>query len=547
MGSNPILSVHNSMLSSAVSSNSSRQVRVRVAPSPTGTMHLGLARTALFNWLFARHHHGKFVLRIDDTDAERNLGEVLVPILTGLRWLGIDWDEGPETDGPHAPYYQSKRTARHREVVAQLLKRGAAYLDYATAAETSAEREEAIVQKRPTRYSRRWMAESEEKRAQFEAQGRQAVVRLKMPSEGRLVIDDLVRGNVEFDWALEQDHVIQRADGSCLYHLASAVDDHDFDISHVIRAEEHLSNTPRQVFIFQAMGWEVPQFAHLPFVAEPGTKNKLSKRKLDRYLRNKDFADLVAHGRKVAESTGREVHADALNPVSVQFYETVGFLPDAVVNYLVLLGWALDDRTEEFTREELIRDFSLARVNKSPSSFDPVKLMAFQTRQMMALPVERRAALAMPFLVRAGALEEPVSTEAWRRVERIVDAAGDRIKVAADILDYTDFFADDERLVYDEKAFGKRVCRPGAVELLRKLRDELAGAPEFEAGRVEKVVSAFVEAEGVRMGDVIHALRVAATGRAVGFGMYETLSILGQESTLRRIDRAVARAEKMEG
>jgi glutamyl-tRNA synthetase len=545
MGSNPILSVHKPMLTSAVSSHASRPVRVRVAPSPTGAMHLGLARTALYNWLFARHHRGTFVLRIDDTDAERNLEEVLAPILRGLRWLGIDWDEGPETDGPHAPYYQSRRTARHREVVGQLLQCGAAYLDYASADETSAEREAAIAQKRSTRYSRAWMADTPEKRRQFEAEGREAVVRLKMPSEGGLSIDDLVRGKVEFDWALEQDHVIQRADGSCLYHLASAVDDHDFGISHVIRAEEHLSNTPRQVFIFQSMGWQVPKFAHLPYVAEPGSKNKLSKRKLDQYLRNKDFADLVAHGRKVAESTGVDINADALNPVSVEFYEKVGFLPDAVVNYLVLLGWALDDRTEEFTREDLIEVFSLDRVNRSPSSFDPAKLMAFETRQMMALPVERRAALALPFLVRAGVVADPASAEVRLKVERMVGAAGDRIKVAADILDYMDFFAEDDGLAYDEKAFRKRVCRPGAVGLLRRMGGEIAGVPEFEPDRLEQVVSAFVDREGMKIGDIIHALRVAVTGKAVGFGMYDTLAILGRESTLSRIDRAIARAEQM--
>jgi len=508
-------------------------------------MHLGLARTALYNWLFARQHHGKFVLRIDDTDAERNLQEVLAPILRGLRWLGIDWDEGPETDGPHAPYYQSQRTARYREVVDKLLQRGAAYLDYATAAETAAEREAAIAQKRPVRCSRRWTADEPEKRAKFEAEGRRPVVRLKMPGEGSLAVDDLVRGKVEFEWALEQDHVIRRADGSCLYHLASAVDDHDFEISHVIRAEEHLSNTARQVFIFQAMGWQVPAFAHLPFVAEPGSRNKLSKRRLGQYLHNKDFADLVAHGRRVAESTGPGAEADAMNPVSVEFYERVGFLPDAVVNYLVLLGWALDDRTEEFTREELILSFSLDRVNKSPSSFDPAKLMAFQTRQMMALPVAERATLTMPFLVRAGSVADPASAEVRHRVERIVGAAGDRIKVGADILDYTDFFAEDDELAYDDRALRKRVYKPGAAGLLRRLRDELAGVQGFEADRLEQVVSAFVASEGIKIGDIIHALRVAVTGKAVGFGMYDALAILGRESALRRIDRAILLTEQM--
>ncbi|MHC4180940.1 MAG: glutamate--tRNA ligase, partial [Planctomycetota bacterium] len=235
-------------------------VRTRFAPSPTGYLHIGGVRTALFCWLFARRNQGRFILRIDDTDRQRNVEEALQPILEGLRWLGIDWDEGPGVDGPYAPYYQSQRAENHRAAAERLLAAGAAYYDYATAEEIQAEREAALREKRPFVYSRRFMAETPEDRARFEAQNRQAVVRLKMPREGTLVVNDLVRGEVEFQWAREQDHVIQRADGSCLYHLASAVDDHDLAITHVIRAEEHLSNTPRQVFIAQSLGYPLPEY-----------------------------------------------------------------------------------------------------------------------------------------------------------------------------------------------------------------------------------------------------------------------------------------------
>ena len=265
--------------------------------------------------------------------------EALEPILRGLRWLGLDWDEGPEVGGPHAPYYQSQRSARHQAAVEELLKRGAAYRDYATPEEIRAEREAAEQEKRDFRYSRRWMAETPAEQARFEAQGRKPVVRLKMPHQGTLVIEDLVRGRVEVEWAREQDHVIQRADGSCLYHLASVVDDHDFEITHVIRAEEHLSNTPRQVFILEALGYERPQYAHLPFVAEPGSKTKLSKRKLDKYLKNRDFAQLVEHGRKIAAAMGLQPNPDTFNPVITDFYQQVGYLPEAILNYLALLGW----------------------------------------------------------------------------------------------------------------------------------------------------------------------------------------------------------------
>ena len=223
-----------------------------------------------------------------------------------------------------------------------------------------------------------------------------------MPDEGLLAVDDLIRGRVEFRWAQEQDHVIQRTDGSCLYHLASVVDDYDFQISHVIRAEEHLSNTPRQVFIAQALGYALPEYAHLPFVAEPGSRNKLSKRKLEKYLKNPDFKHLMEHGLKIAHAIGIHTSPETFNPVITDFYEQVGYLPDALVNYLALLGWSMDDRNEHFTRAELVEHFSLERVNKAPASFDPQKLWAFEDRHMQAVPVERKAELALPFLRRAG-------------------------------------------------------------------------------------------------------------------------------------------------
>jgi glutamyl-tRNA synthetase len=522
--------------------STTHKVRVRIAPSPTGTIHLGLARTALYNWLFARRHHGSFVLRIDDTDTERNVAESLQPILEGLRWLGLDWDEGPEVGGPHAPYYQSERVARHREAVGELLRLGHAYRDYATPEEVKAEREAALAAKLNWRYSRRWMAEDDDQARRFEAEGRNAVVRLKTPSEGKLAIDDLVRGRVEFDWGLEQDHVVQRADGSCLYHLANVVDDHDFEISHVIRAEEHLPNTPRQVFIARSLGWAVPQYAHLPYVAEPGSRNKLSKRKVKQYLKNPDFADLVAHGRRIALALGREVSDEAVNPVALEFYRDTGFLPETLVNYLALLGWSLDDRTEEFELADLVRGFTLERVNRAPASFDPAKLVAFQVRRMMALPVERRVELVLPFLERAGRVRKPVDDEVRARVTAIVQSAGDRIKVAGDILDYGEFFVATADLDYDRKAFDKQLRRPGAAELLAELRGRLEVAPDFRAAALESELGAFVGERGIKPADVVHALRVAVTGKAIGFGLFETLEILGREACLERIGRAIAEA-----
>lgn len=518
-------------------------VRTRFAPSPTGYLHIGGVRTALFNWLFAKGQGGQFILRVDDTDQQRNVEAALAPILDGFRWLGLDWDEGPEVGGPHAPYYQSQRGVKYQAAVDALLAKGAAYRDFATTEEIQVEREAAQQQGEQFTYSRRWMAETDADAERFQAEGRAGVVRLKMPREGELVLNDLIRGEIRFQWAREQDHVIQRADGSCLYHLATVVDDYDMQISHVIRAEEHLSNTPRQVFIYQQLGHPLPEFAHLPYVAEPGSKNKLSKRKLDKYLKNRDFAQLKEHGESIAERLGKSVDADTFNPVIVEFYRQIGFLPDALLNYLMLLGWSLDEQTEEFSREEMLKHFSLERVNKAPASFDPQKLWAFQDRAMQRLPMKQKVAKTLPFLQRAGLVSDPPSCDSGPYLTQILTAAGDRIKVAGDVLDYADFYVADDQLVFDEKTLDKRVRKPeGAAGLLTEFRGQLAVAEPFTAEELERLLKNFVEAKGIKIGDIVHAVRVAVTGKAVGFGLFETLAILGRERCLARIDRALSLA-----
>ena len=518
-------------------------VRTRFAPSPTGFLHIGGVRTALFNWLFARGRGGQFLLRIDDTDAVRNVDAALAPILHGFRWLGIDWDEGPEIGGPCGPYFQSQRGDLYRAAIEQLLASGAAYADYAKPDELQAERTAAEKSGTNFRYSRKWRADSDEDAQRFEAEGRQRVVRLAMPSDGDVVVEDLVRGKVKFDWAREQDHVIARGDGTPLYHLASVVDDHAMQISHVIRAEEHLSNTPRQIFIAQQLGYPLPQFAHLPFVAEPGSKNKLSKRKLDKYLKNRDFAQINDHGQRIAERIGFTVEASTFNPVIVDFYEQVGYLPDALLNYLLLLGWSLDDSTEDFSRDEMIEAFSLERVTKAAASFDPKKLMAFQDRAMQRLPVKQKVARCVEFLQQADLIASPPPCETAPLVTQVIEAAGDRIKVAGDVLEFDEFFVSDDELVYDTKAFEKRITKPdNAVSLLTKYRDELANCEPFDAEALDAHLHEFVEREDVAIGQIIHAIRVAVTGKAKGCGMFETLAILGRERCLARIARALALA-----
>jgi glutamyl-tRNA synthetase len=473
-------------------------VRTRFAPSPTGYLHIGGVRTALFNWLFARRHGGQFILRIDDTDAERNVVEALAPILHGFRWLGIDWDEGAEIGGPNGPYYQSEKLQRYQAAVRELIERGCAYED-------------------------------------------QGAVRLKMPREGYCEFFDHVRLEMKVPWSAEKDHVIQRANGSCLYNLASVVDDFDLKITHVIRAEEHLSNTPRQIFILRSLGYPQPEYAHLPVVAAPGGKEKLSKRKLPDYLKNPDFRGAYDRALAIARAIGLKPSADTFNPVIVDFYEQLGYLPHAILNYIVRLGWSKDETSEIFSRDEMIHDFSLERVGGGAAAFDIKKLNATQEHYMQQVPLDRKVEMCLPFLVRAK-LIDPASETVRQRVCQIIQAAAHRIVIAGDVLDYAYFFVADDALAYDEKAFEKHLRKPaGAKDLLRDLGQLLSGLPVFDPAVLEGAVKALVEARGVKLGQANQAMRVAVTGKDTGFGTYETLALLGKQRCLARIERALAR------
>ena len=517
-------------------------VRTRFAPSPTGYLHIGGVRTALFNYLFARKHGGQFILRIDDTDQQRNVAEAMQPILDGFKWLGLNWDEGAEVGGPHGPYYQSQKLGRYQDAVKELLAKGLAYWDYATPEETKAEMDAAEKEKRPKITSRRWMAATDADRARFEAEGRKGAVKAKMPREGVCRFHDHIRGDVEVAWATEQDTVIQRSDGSVTYNLANVVDDFDMRITHVIRAEEHLSNTPRQIFMLEGLGYPRPEYAHVPFVAEPGSKNKLSKRKIAQYLKNPDFKKVYDHAKAIADKGGLATTPESFNPVLVEFYEQVGYLPDAIVNYLLLLGWSLDGTTEFFTREEMVREFSLERVNKAAASLDVKKLFAFQERYMQAVPAAEKIDRSLPFLVRAGLVTDPDAARPV--VAQIVEAAGPRLKVFGDILDYDDFFLPDNQLPFDPKALDRHLRNAPGSGWIGELRQVVADAEPFDAATLKSRVEAFIQAKGVKPIPVTQTLRVAVTGKEVGFGVYETLAILGRQRCLARIDRALAEASR---
>lgn len=512
-------------------------IRTRFAPSPTGYLHIGGVRTALFNWLLARQSGGKFILRIDDTDQQRNVNEAIAPILDGFRWLGIDWDEGPEVGGPHEPYFQSQRVASHQAAAAKLVASGHAYYDYSRPEELQQLREQCDRDRMPFVYDRRWMATDDEQSVTFQAEGRTATVRLKMPREGECVIQDIVRGEVRVKWSGEPDHVIQRADGSCLYHLASVVDDHELEITHVVRAEEHLPNTPRQIFILESLGYPRPVYAHLPYVAEPGGTAKLSKRKLKQYIKNQDFAALMRHGERIADRAKIARNEDTFNPVIVDFYREIGFLPDAILNYLLLVGWSLDGEREKFTVPEMIELFKLERVTKAPASFDPQKLTSFQGDLMALIPVEEKTDLVMPFVESAGWLG---GTNDRERVKAVVQAAGERIKIAGDILDFDYCFNTAEELAYDDKAFQKRIAKAeGAAKRLSLFADAVDRIEPFDAAGAEQGLKQFCEAQSIEIGQIIHALRVAVTGVAAGFGMFDSLAIVGREEVKNRINRAV--------
>ncbi|MEM9364980.1 MAG: glutamate--tRNA ligase [Planctomycetota bacterium] len=512
-------------------------MRTRFAPSPTGYLHIGGVRTALFNWLLARQSGGQFVLRIDDTDSHRNVEAALQPILDGFRFLGMDWDEGPDVGGPHGPYFQSQRGEQYADAIERLLNDGHAYWDYARPKELAAMREEAKHSGTAFVYDRRYAADSQPDRERFEKEGRQGVVRLRMHREGQCVMPDLVRGEVIVEWASEQDHVIARADGSPLYHLASVVDDHAMQITHVVRAAEHLPNTPRQIFIAEALGYPLPKYAHLPYVAEPGGTAKLSKRKIDKYTKQRDFAKLLSHGHKIADRCGLAISSETFNPVLVDFYQKIGFLPDVLLNYLMLLGWSLDGSRERFQRDEMVKLFTLERVNLAPASFDPAKLLAFQADTFATLELDHRVELVRPFAMAAGLMQGDDDAS----LGAVVEAAGDRLKVAGDIVDFDYCFVDE--FEYDAKAFKKRVLTPeDAVLLLSELSQHLEAAESFDIGGAEATVKGFCEKKEIQLGQIIHALRVATTGQPGGFGMFETLAILGRDRVVRRIQACIQKA-----
>ncbi len=526
-------------------------VRTRFAPSPTGYMHIGGMRTALFNWLWARHNGGTFILRIDDTDQQRNIDEALGPILRAFKWLGLNWDEGPEVGGPFAPYFQSQRGELYRAAADRLLREGKAYRCFETKEQIEQDRKLAEAEKRQYVSQRRSLELSEAAIQQFVAEAKPHVVRLLVPRDQKVVIQDHIRDRVEWDAALIPDPVIMRSDGSPLYNFATVIDDAHMQITHVIRAEEHLSNTPIQVLLHQALGHTLPEFAHIPYVAAPGSKEKLSKRKLEQYRKNVAFKRMCDKGDAVFPQIGLG-GCGGLDPVMVEYYERVGFLPAGVLNGLLRLGWSLDDKSEIFSLDDAVKQFTLDRVIKAPAGFDPDKLLSYQQHWMTQLSLDEKVAGCLPYLVKAGLIVGQVSSlpsqegqvenvplETREFVTRLITALGDRIKLFSDILDNAYFFR--EEVVYDEKEFSKRVAKEGVAALLSGYRDRIAELPEWSVETLEAALKSHCEANGQSPGTLIHALRISTTGVPIGPGVYECLLLVGKARSLRRIEAAVQR------
>lgn len=507
-------------------------------------MHIGGMRTALFNWLWARHNGGQFILRIDDTDQQRNMDEALGPILEAFRWLGLDWDEGPEVGGPHGPYFQSQRRPLYDAALAKLLASGKAYRDFELPAETQAQRETAEKEKQVYVSSRASLQLSEADVLKNIADGQPFVVRLRIPRADKIVINDHIRSTVEFDCSLMPDPVIARNDGSPLYNFATVVDDAEMEITHVIRAEEHLSNTPIQVLLHRALENKTPEWAHVPYVAAPGSREKMSKRKIDKYRTNPLFQKLFELGDQVLSRIGFDPRSNDLSPVMVAYYREVGFLPAGVLNALVRLGWSLDDQTEVLSLADMKRKFTLDRVIKSAAGLDADKLLSFQSHWMSELPAKEKLDGCLRILKRAKLIEDKDASETQTKVASIIELAADRLRVFGDIFQMDEFFVADEELKIDEKNFQKRVVKPEkSLLLLRQLRGRLDDVDQFTAEPLHDLVQAFATEKEVKVGDIFPALRLCVTGKAQGADLFRSMELLGQVCVVRRLDRAIALVE----
>jgi glutamyl-tRNA synthetase len=449
--------------------------------------------------LYARHHDGVFILRIEDTDRTRYQEDALQDLMDGLRWLGLDWDEGPEVGGDHGPYFQSQRLGIYQKHAQKLVDEGHAYKCYC-----SPERLEEMRKLQQARgqsgYDRRCRTLTARERADYEARGIVPVIRLAVPLESQTSFHDVIRGDTAVENSSLDDLVLLKSDGYPTYHLANVVDDHFMEITHIMRADEWLPSVPKHVLLYHAFGWEIPIYAHLPVILAPTGKGKLSKR----------------HG-----------------GVAVHDFRRDGYLPEAMVNFLARVGWAYDDKTEFFTRQELVVKFDLAGVNKSPAAFSYDKLDWMNGAYIRQLGLDDLAERLLPFLTDAGLPADLVT------VQRIVPLVQERLKKLAEVVEWTDFFFTAELDYNPQLLIGKKMTAEESLAALSRARETLASLPAFDEETIEPALRALVEETGLKARQLFGVIRVAVTGKKVAPPLFGTLAILGREKVLQRIDKAL--------
>ena len=479
-------------------------IRVRFAPSPTGYLHIGGARTALFNWLYARRNGGTFVLRIEDTDTERSSWEMVSGIVDGLRWLGLDWDEGPDIGGPHAPYFQSQRLEMYRERAQSLVATGHAYFCYCAPDVLHEKRQAAEASGGAWIYDRTCCALTPDEITRREAAGEPRAIRFKVPP-GRTRFADLVHGPIEFPNEVIEDFVVLRSDRQPTYHLSVVVDDIDMAITHVVRGDDHISNTPKQVLLYSAFGSTPPSFGHVPLIMGPD-KKRLSKR----------------HG-----------------ATSVMEYPRLGYLPEAMVNYLALLGWSPGGDQEIFTRDELIAKFALDGISGGNAVFNPEKLDWVNQQHLQQRPAEGLIELLRPSLEAAGLWTDDYLGARRRWLARVIELMKPRLKTLDGfVAEALPILA--EAVTYDPAAVAKHLGKPEIGPQLAALAAAYATAEPFTAPELERILRAQADTNGSKAGPLIHATRVSVTGRANSPGLFDVIELIGKERVVRRLEAGCA-------
>ena len=497
------------------------KVRVRFAPSPTGSPHIGNIRTALWDWLFARHTGGTFVLRIEDTDQKREIPGAVDEIKEGLRWYGLDYDEGPDIGGDYGPYIQSQRLDIYKRHAEQLISEGKAYYAYDTPEELTAFREQQQQRGLPSGYSRRHRHLSDEDRARYEAERAEyRVVRLAVPLEGKTTFVDAVYGEITYENRVLDDVVLLKSDGYPTYHLAAQVDDHLMEISHVLRGEDWIPSAPLHILLYQAFGWEPPVFVHLPNMLGPD-KKKFGKRN------------------------------GALPALE---YPKAGYLQEAMFNFTALQGWSAREERDLYTREELIEKFDISGIiNRSPIS-DPEKLLWYNGQYIRQMPLPDLAARTLPYLQESGLVGADPDAEMLTYIGSVLALEQERMRTLREAAFPTadgkpalaDFFLlSDDDYVFDPKATGKWFTHPGVGDRLSRVRAGFAALSVFDAETTEAIVRTVIAEFEVKGGEVIHPVRVAVSGRTTGPGLFETIAVLGRERCLRRLDRTLGLIDEM--